>query len=391
MLRGMATKTRRRFGRIRVLPSGRFQVRYRTPDGVEHTAPATFETKTAAGKFLSTIETDISRGAWVDHRLGKETIESWGKRYMATTGHLKPSSRQAQDSLFRTVIVPTLGKIPVGQLRSLTVRKWVSDLDANGMSASRIRQAFGLLSQMMGVAEQDGLIPVTPCRNVSLPRLPEAQPVILTAAQVAAIAGKMPGQYPLLVNLLAYMGLRVGEAYALRRRSVDPLQGHLVISESITELATGPTLGTPKTHQQRTLTLPAWLLVELETHLEGLPAAPDTLLFVNKNGNMIRHSNFTKSYWRKAVAELGLVGVTPHDLRATHASWVIDGGGSVLDAAARLGHASSSVTTRHYARPAVGRDADVAARLSAPKSVPAETDRARSGHGQQKTRLKAAP
>ena len=58
-----------------------------------------------------------------------------------------------------------------------------------------------------------------------------------------------------------------------------------------------------------------------------------------------------------------LHGVTPHDLRATHASWVIDGGGSVLEAAARLGHAAGTVTTRHYARPVAGRDAEVAARL----------------------------
>lgn len=59
----------------------------------------------------------------------------------------------------------------------------------------------------------------------------------------------------------------------------------------------------------------------------------------------------------------GLSGVTPHDLRATHASWVIDEGGSVMDAAARLGHAAGTVTTRHYARPVLGRDSEIADRL----------------------------
>lgn len=41
--------------------------------------------------------------------------------------------------------------------------------------------------------------------------------------------------------------------------------------------------------------------------------------------------------------------MTPHDLRATHASWVADSHGVLVDAR-RFGHANASVTTRHYAR-----------------------------------------
>lgn len=43
---------------------------------------------------------------------------------------------------------------------------------------------------------------------------------------------------------------------------------------------------------------------------------------------------------------------------------MIDEGGSVMDAAARLGHAAGTVTTRHYARPVLGRDAEIAERLN---------------------------
>ncbi len=60
-----------------------------------------------------------------------------------------------------------------------------------------------------------------------------------------------------------------------------------------------------------------------------------------------------------AANAAGVVDVTPHDLRATHASWVADSHG-ILVAARRLGHSSSSVTTRHYARPINERDAEVA-------------------------------
>jgi hypothetical protein len=57
---------RRRFGAIRRLPSGRYQVRYRTADGRHVSAPTTFETKADAGRFLSKIETDMLRGEWAD-------------------------------------------------------------------------------------------------------------------------------------------------------------------------------------------------------------------------------------------------------------------------------------------------------------------------------------
>jgi len=64
-----------------------------------------------------------------------------------------------------------------------------------------------------------------------------------------------------------------------------------------------------------------------------------------------------------AVAAAGLEDVTPHDLRAMHASWIADARGGVMTAARRLGHANASVTTRHYARPIDERDGQDAKHL----------------------------
>jgi integrase len=81
----------------------------------------------------------------------------------------------------------------------------------------------------------------------------------------------------------------------------------------------------------------------------------------------LRYANFRRDVWNGAVAAAGLVRVKPHDLRASHASWLIDRGFSVMDVAARLGHSSAAVTTRYYARPMAGRDQDIAARSTARK------------------------
>jgi hypothetical protein len=134
------------------------------------TGPQTFETKTEADRFLSGVETDQGRGRWVDHRLGRGTVQEWAARYLATTTHLKPKTRLGYDSLTRTCILPVLGQTPVGDLRPIDVREWVSGMTARGLSSSRVRQAYVLLSQMMTADEESGMVGANPCRGISLPR-----------------------------------------------------------------------------------------------------------------------------------------------------------------------------------------------------------------------------
>ena len=82
-----------------------------------------------------------------------------------------------------------------------------------------------------------------------------------------------------------------------------------------------------------------------------------------------------------------LTPFTWHSLRASCASWVAESDG-VLEAARRLGHSRSSITTRHYAHPLAGGDRVVADRLDQARkearrsSTPGETEigGARVGH-----------
>ncbi len=57
--------------------------------------------------------------------------------------------------------------------------------------------------------------------------------------------------------------------------------------------------------------------------------------------------------------------ITPHDLRATCASLLVDAGASIKDVQAQLGHADITTTLSLYARVRPGRSADLAKRLDA--------------------------
>lgn len=101
--KGNAAAKREAWGRLRKLPSGRWQARYPGPDGNSYTArtdddqPLTFLTKTDARTWLAGIQTKIARGDWVansrfgerqsTHRIARfrrpESMEPPGRRSVA--------------------------------------------------------------------------------------------------------------------------------------------------------------------------------------------------------------------------------------------------------------------------------------------------------------------
>jgi integrase len=251
----------------------------------------------------------------------------------------------------------------MAQVQPITVAEWLAELTERGLSPSRVRQSYRLFSQLMSAAVDNDVLTLSPCRKVRLPKMPETEPTILTVAQVEALATATRAPHDMLVYLLAYGGLRIGEAFALRREHVDLLHGRLIVAEAVTEISGRLTFGTTKAHQQRVVALPAFLTDRLAAHLDELVGPePRALLFTGRTGKAQHYNSWRRFVFDPVAATAGLPGVTPHDLRATCATRVAADQG-VMEAAKRLGHSRASVTTRHYARAVDGRDADVAAHL----------------------------
>ena len=96
----------------------------------------------------------------------------------------------------------------------------------------------------------------------------------------------------LVAELLAYGGLRIGQARALRRRHVDVLGCRLIVVESLTEVDGTFIIGPTKTHQVRDVTLPRGLLPALSRRLaEQVPASTDVLVFTGITGEPVQHTN----------------------------------------------------------------------------------------------------
>ena len=111
----------------------------------------------------------------------------------------------------------------------------------------------------------------------------------------------MPARYRPLIHVLAYGGLRWGEATALRRRRCDLDAGRLIVAESLADVNGRAIFGETKTHRVRKTRIPDFLVEELRAHLETVGPAPDALLFTAPRGGPLRIANFRQRVWWPAL------------------------------------------------------------------------------------------
>lgn len=155
----------------------------------------------------------------------------------------------------------------------------------------------------------------------------------------------------LMVYLLSYTGLRWGEATAIHVRSIDTGRRRIRIDENAVRVGTGLAIGTPKTHESRSVPVPRFLLERLLRAIEE--KRPDDLVFGFANIHLLRPHAWTGWFARAVMASKAadptFPTVTIHDLRHTAASMAISAGANVKAVQRMLGHASAAMTLDTYA------------------------------------------
>lgn len=83
--------SRRGFGQIRKLPSGKFQASFVPPSGGKRqNAPSTFTTKTDAKRWLAKVESDLSRGTWLNDELGNQVFGTYVRTWLRDNTKIGP-------------------------------------------------------------------------------------------------------------------------------------------------------------------------------------------------------------------------------------------------------------------------------------------------------------
>lgn len=326
----------------------RYRVRYRDP---EHRSreKGGFATKRSAEEYLANVTVSAARGEYVDPRAARSTVAELGTEWLATRSHLKPSSLRPLEIAWRIHVEPRWGSRKVGEIRHSQVQAWVTELAAQ-RGATTVLRAHGILAGILDTAVRDRRLSTNPARGVNLPRKQRKARAYLTVDQVELLASNA-GEHAALVATLAYTGLRWGEATALRVRHFNALKRRLAVEENAVRVGSAIVVGTPKTHEARTVPVPAFLVDELARACEG--KTRDQLIF----GDGIAHVRATygrRPWFEAAVQRCQAVDatfprVTIHDLRHTAASLAVSAGANVKVVQRMLGHKSAAMTLDTYA------------------------------------------
>jgi integrase len=404
----------RRFGNVRKLPSGRYQVRYPGPDGRLRSHPQTFDRKSDAERALSLIEAQIIAGEWTDLQRGKAKLGVYAYDWITQRPGLRVRTVDFYRWLLAKHIEPYLGDAPIARLSTQTIREWRAGLLARGVSATTAAKAYRLLrAVLMTAVEDDKILPRNPCRirRAGTEQAPE-RPVLTVARvfELAELVGRHPvgnirqlpsgggyrlrfqrdgdmrtapevyktraaaehalwamtldgradcnqdRRYRALVLLATFASLRWGEATALRRSDIDLDAGTVRVRAAYAERSTGEViLGPPKSKAgRRVVGIPRVILPELRRHLAAFAEPePGALVFPGAKGGPLRRGNFNRSAaWPQAVAAIGAPGLHFHDLRHTGNTFAAASGAGLRDLMARMGHDSerAALIYQHEAR-----------------------------------------
>jgi len=359
---------RRRFGNVRQLPSGRWQVRYRGPDGQLRSLPRTFEAKRDAERTLSVIETQLIQDDWTDPKRGAVKLTGYAEQWITERPGLRPSTAQLYRRLLATYVVPHLGEVPLNKITPALVREWRATLIAGGLSQTVAAKAYRLLRAILMTATvEDRLIARNPCQIKGADKEHSEERPVLTVAQVFTLAELMPYQkYRALILVTAFCSLRWGEVTALRRCDVAPDGSWVHVASQFVDLVGRGLVRTPPKSRAgvRTITVPAAIRPELVTHLRDFVAPrADALVFTMLRGGPMRRGNFNPLVkWGKAVTGIGAPGLRFHDLRHT-GNTLAAPGASLRDLMTRMGH-DSPRAAMIYQHATTVEDRAIADRLS---------------------------
>lgn len=334
----------RRFGNVRRRDSGRWQARFRGPDGRMRSAPQTFATRREAEQWLTLAESRMIRGEWIDPERAAVPFGAYAEQWIVERPALRPRTVELYEWLLRKHLEPQFGMTKLGDLTTSMVRQWRSGLILSGVSETVTAKAYRLLRAILNTAvQEDEILSRNPCRIKGADRETAAERPVLTVPQVFRLAGQMRYQrLRALILVAAFGALRWGEATALRRQDIAEDGSWVRVAVAHTEVTgKGIVVGPPKSRAGvRTVTMPLAVRGEIVRHMQTyVGSGPDALVFTGPKGGALRRAHFNNLvHWVPTVRALGLPGLHFHDLRHTGNHFAAQTGASTKELMARMGH-----------------------------------------------------
>lgn len=277
---------------------------------------------------------------------------------------LRASTKETYEEKLRNYVRPTIGRMPIQSLRALDVRKWVTNLSTSGgrngkpLAARTVRYVGAIVKQALNAAiDEYELIATNPAARVKLPMPVKSIAQVWTVDEMRGFAlAAAKHRLTALYAVLAATGARRGEILALEWSDIDLDQATISITKAISIVKGVRTVDQTKNSKARVVPIDAQTVTGLRTHRlrqkqEKLSCSnwqESDLVFCRPDGVGLR-PDFVYYQFQKLIRESGVRRIRLHDLRHTHATWLLDAGEHMYVVAERLGHTDPQTTARIYA------------------------------------------
>lgn len=233
-----------------------------------------------------------------------------------------------------------------GEVRHRDVRRFGAGLSSAGAAPATVARKLAAVRGLYGFLVRTERVGQNPAELVSSPKRAEKLPDVLTVEQMRSLLERIPARAPLelrdraMLELAYSCGLRCEEIVNLDQGAMD------FESEQLRVLGKGS--------KERILPVGEPAQQALRLYLERGRQALATdrrepALFLSKSGRRLSNSDVTRrlGLWTREAAMAA--GVSPHSLRHSFATHLLEGGADLRTIQELLGHASIS-TTQVYTR-----------------------------------------
>ncbi len=315
------------------------------PDGV---VSETFATLDDAVQWQNQVRVLMQRGDPLPLSGAPVTLSEFAGNWLDSKYSDKQARKGTYASQLKLHVLPFLGDLDLRSISSLKLQGWVDELDAKGVGVHTIRGAAGAVQQVFKTALKQGVISKSPWVAIDLPKIVKSSKArAFPVPEFLALANNC-GPYRLLVLVLGYCGLRLGEALALRKHHIDFSADTIRVSEAWRRTNSGAKyIGAPKNGRSREVPIPPGLLVPLVEACDS--REDDSFLFPGAKGGPLNGDYFRKTWLVPAAKAAGIKDAGIHMLRHTCASMLIRLNTPITTVSEILGHSSVEITLKTYA------------------------------------------
>lgn len=299
-----------------------------------------FATKKEARKF----EAEYKRTANAD--MGMLLCSFVEVYYKDKEGELKERTMKNKKYMISTHILPYFGERKMNEITPADLISWQNEIRGRNYSQSYLRMLQNQVTAIFEHASKIYGLRNNPCKKVKkMGKSDNRSLTFWTAEEYEEFISTFEegSRARTMFDILFWTGCREGEMLALSKNDIDMEDDQIHITKTFYRKDGKDIITEPKTENSvRTVDIPKFLTEEISNYYSSLYEYPEDARLFPVTHEAVQH--LLKNHVRMA----GIKKIRVHDLRHSHAAYLIHHGVAPLLIKERLGHKDIKITLNTY-------------------------------------------